>query len=79
MTLIMIILISEFSCGVTQSSPIHHINSNIPSVFCTELCLFSPTDHKPVELVYKVPSEIEGLSEISYSTSAEDCQRLWKQ
>ncbi|KAH3778395.1 centromere protein L-like [Dreissena polymorpha] len=36
-------------------------------------------EHKPVELVYKVPTEVEGLSEINYSTNATDCLRLWKQ
>lgn len=40
------------------------------------LCL---AGHKPVELVYKVPAEVEGLSDINYSTDVADCYRLWKQ
>lgn len=33
--------------------------------------------HKPLELAYGVPAEVEGLSNIDYSTKAEDCLRLW--
>ena len=33
--------------------------------------------HKPLELVYSVPAEVEGLSKIDYSTAAQDCIRLW--
>ncbi|XP_046359935.2 centromere protein L-like [Haliotis rufescens] len=32
---------------------------------------------KPVELLYTVPEEVEGLKKITYSIDAEDCQRLW--
>ncbi|XP_046577135.1 centromere protein L-like [Haliotis rubra] len=32
---------------------------------------------KPVELVYTVPEEVEGLRKITYSIDPEDCQRLW--
>lgn len=33
--------------------------------------------HKPLDLVYGVPAEVEGLSNIDYSVKADDCLRLW--
>lgn len=33
---------------------------------------------KPVEFVYKVPEEVKGLTTITYSINAHDCQRVWQ-
>ncbi|KAK7114847.1 centromere protein L-like [Littorina saxatilis] len=33
--------------------------------------------NKPVELLYSVPEECEGLSRITYTINAEDCKTLW--
>ena len=33
--------------------------------------------NKPVELLYAVPAECEGLSRITYTTDASDCKVLW--
>ena len=33
--------------------------------------------NKPVELVYKVPDEVEGLSHITMDIDAKDCQKIW--
>ncbi|XP_052817359.1 centromere protein L-like [Mya arenaria] len=35
--------------------------------------------HKPLDLVYGIPAEVKGISQIDYSTQAQDCLRLWKQ
>nr|XP_022345678.1 centromere protein L-like [Crassostrea virginica] len=37
----------------------------------------SKRKNKPVELVYQVPSECEGIKKITYSIEADDCLRVW--
>ncbi|WAR11885.1 hypothetical protein MAR_026118, partial [Mya arenaria] len=33
---------------------------------------------EPLDLVYGIPAEVKGISQIDYSTQAQDCLRLWK-
>ncbi|XP_045192990.2 centromere protein L-like [Mercenaria mercenaria] len=62
----------QFDCKVVpQTFPSHELS------FMAAMFTGFNEVHKPCELVYGVPSEVEGLSNIDYSTKAEDCLRLW--
>ncbi|KAL4234736.1 hypothetical protein ACF0H5_006378 [Mactra antiquata] len=62
----------QFDCKVVKQTFTSHELAFMAAMFTG----FSEV-HKPLELVYKVPKEIEGLSHIDYSTNASDCVRLW--
>lgn len=38
---------------------------------------FSGHKNKPVELIYLVPSECEGIKKVTYTIQAEDCLKVW--
>jgi len=41
------------------------------------VCYGEDSHAKDVELVYKLPDEITGLSRIVYRINPQDCQHLW--
>ncbi|XP_060594309.1 centromere protein L-like [Ruditapes philippinarum] len=62
----------QFDCKVVLQTFTSHELSFMAAMFTG----FNEV-HKPCELVYGIPTEVEGLSNIDYSTKAEDCLRLW--
>ena len=47
------------------------------NMFNTWLLIDTEKKNKPVELLYAVPAECEGLSQITYTIDASDCKVLW--
>ena len=47
------------------------------SLFNALLLIDAERKNKPVELLYAVPAECEGLSRITYTIDASDCKVLW--
>lgn len=62
----------QFDCRV-----IPHTFTTNDLAFMAAMFTGFDEDHKPVELVYEVPSEVEGLSTINYSTKYDSCKRIW--